>query len=235
MHIISKHLPESPIKSLMQRAPPGAICAFTGFSIVGEWAIPKSNSISDVFTDYAAIRYQSDWVSVDAAKCLLPVIDNGRGGYNSLRNYSFYANEKEFMTIQRQDILLLMEHWNETPFVLAVSFDNKKHLAYRCALNRSTEKFTVTTDKYGDIECSWEHISLFLSLVQSWYTVVAGKEGSAQQPTYFTKEEIRTGRAPYQKQKVYGLERFERENETLQHFRDTAVFELIIHLVNKSL
>ena len=227
MDIIAKHLDRSQLKYPIHKIE--TICAFHGEKITE--AIKLKDLVSDVFTDWEYIKHHSGYVSINTALCIGDVVP-GKTRNNSLRNYSYFASNSELIFLSRQDILELLLNIPETPFRIAVSYNNKKHTAYKTVLNTSKESFLITTDLYS-VVFERIHVEKFLSVIQSWYSVIPEKATTTTQPTYFTKEEILNGNGPYHKQIVYGIDKFETENEFLKPFRNTQIFELITHLINK--
>ena len=236
MNLISKYLNIANIPSKVFDV--DTICAFTGEKITK--GVKLSDIAGDTFTDHAYIKYDSEFVSIDIALLIQPVIrigesvkKNGKENWTALRNYSYYASENELKLLKRDDILDLLLNIPNLPFCFAVTYSNKKHTSFKCKLNHSKDCFIVTTD-IGDVLFEREKVLDFLPIVKKWYSVVKGKEETSAQPTYFTKSNIH-GEFPFaQKINEYGLELFEQENEFLQKYRNTALFELVIHVLNKS-
>lgn len=229
MQIISKHINNSMLKAQIHQI--NSICAFSGKKITE--GILLKDCISDVFTDHEYIKHKSKYVSLDYAKCILDTIQ-GTKGTNALRSYSYFATETELRFLKRDEILDLILNIPETPFRLAVSYNYKKHTSYKTILNTSKNTFTITTDLYNVI-FNRKHVEKFLPIIQNWYSIIPEKSTTSALPTFFTKDEIMNGNAAYHKTKVYGLDKFEEENEFLQKFRDTQIFNFITHLLNKKL
>ena len=227
MHLIAKHLDRAQLKYPIHKIE--TVCAFTGERV--SEAIKISDLVSDVFTDWAYVRHNSGYVSLDMAMCIGDVVP-GKTRNNALRNYSYFACHSKMLFLGRQDVLELLFNIPQTPFRLAVSYNNKKHTSYKTELNTSSIRFVITTDLYN-VVFDRTHVEKFLPIIQSWYTIIPEKATTAAQPTFFTKEEILHGNGPYHKQIVYGIDRFEAENEFLKPFRNTQIFELITHLLNK--
>jgi len=233
MEIIAKHLIRGNLKIPVFEMPEGSICSFTGKKI--SEGVRNKDLIKDTFTDHEYVKYPSPYSSVEAALCIEEVYPSESGkGFNSLRNYNYYASESVFRILKSNEVLDLLLNIPETPFHIALTFSNKKHTSYKTVTNTDKGYFLITTDKYN---CYFdrEQVNQFLPIISSWYTVVTGKEDAAMPPTYFTKEEIRGEKLPmYQKIAAYGLERFEQENEALNQFRNTNIFNLIVHFLQKS-
>jgi hypothetical protein len=60
-----------------------------------------------------------------------------------------------------------------------------------------------------------------------------GKEGTSQEPTYFTKNEILYGTNNLKKIECYGFENYIKENSIISKFRGAMWLKLIVTLLNK--
>lgn len=227
MHIISKHLDARNLKYPLHQIV--TMDAFTGEEITE--GIKTADLLSDVFTDWEYLKYPTGYVSVSTALCIGDVIP-GKTRNNSLRSYSYYACESEFRFLNRQDILQLLLNIPETPFRIAITYNNKKHTSYKTIQNVRADAYIITTDLYNLVFVK-SHVEQFLPVIQKWYSIIPEKATTAAQPTYFTKDEILNGNAPYHKQLLYGIEKHEAENEFLKPYRNTQILELIVHLLNK--
>lgn len=230
MHLIAKHLDRSLIENIIETGI-DSICMFTGRHI--NEGVHRKNIISDRFNDHEYLRYPSDYLSVDAALCIAPVI-KGEKGYNSLRNYSFLATENEFRILQRGEIMDVLLCPPQPPFVIAVTFSNKKHTAFKTIPALDRGRFIVTTDK-GQVMINHDLISELVPVIQKWYTVVAGKEDSSMLPTYFTKDEILFGSSNFKRILEYGEEQYFSENAIIDRYRCSLLLTLIVHVLNKKL
>jgi len=192
----------------------------------------KKELISKTFTDFELIKYKSDYVSVDIALLLSNVIKSEKGTYTSLRNYSFYANETGFKTLSRIEILDLLLNIEDDKFQICVTFNNKKHIAYKAKIQINKSLFTVTTD-LGDCIFDVEKTKEILPILQSWYKILPENK-SKQEPTFFTKNEI-LGTIPNTKKiQLYGVKKYFSETQILDKYRDTLYFKLLVHILNKT-
>jgi len=224
---IAKHLP---LENLgIPILPVNDVCSFTGKTI--KEGVYNKKLIKKTFTDHAYLRYPSDYSSVEAALCIEAVIP-AKKGLSSLRNYSYFVSERNLKLLKREEILDLMLNINESPFVLAVTYSNKKHTSYKTTLNYNIEKFVVTTD-VGDVLIERKGLLEILPILQNWYTVVDGKQCTASQPTYFTKSEILSGSENIKRIRQYGIEKYCLENAEIEKYRNTAFLNLIVHILNK--
>lgn len=227
MHLIAKHLDRSVIDHLVEKNL-STRCIFTGEHITE--GVHKKNVISDRFNDHEFLRYPSDYVSIDAALCVLPSFKTEKG-YNSLRNYSYLATDHELRILQRDQILAILRDPPDPPFRIAVTFSNKKHTSFKTveALDRS--RFLLTTDR-GNVVIDANTMTEILPLVENWYTIIPGKEDSSLQPTWFTKDEILHGSTNYKKIIEYGEYRYFKEKLIIGKYWSTLFLTLIVHVLN---
>jgi hypothetical protein len=227
-NLISKHLNPNLLNIPIEQV--DTVCAFTGQHI--SEGVPLKKLIKKTFTDQELIRYPSDYASVDIALMMERVI-SGQKGLTSLRNYSFYATEKELKLLKRDEILSLLLEIPKAPFQIAITFSHKKHIAYRCRINFDRTKFIITTDK-GNVNFDKLIAADIVLILQRWYKILPGQETSKLQPTYFTKKEISGEVIPKtSKIKEYGIKYYFKENQFLDKYRKTLLFELLVYILNK--
>lgn len=164
-------------------------------------------------------------MSVDIAKLILPVIKTDKL-VNSLRVYSFIATCNEFKILKTDDFLPILENPPAPPFVFIISFSNKKHIAYKARTNYASDPFYVSTDKGNCLICK-NQLSELLEVARRWYTVVPGKEDTATQPTYFTKDEIFGGNESISKINVFGLRKYREDVKILNKYRGTLFADIV--------
>ncbi len=205
-------------------------CIFTGERITE--GVHKKNVISDRFNDHEFLRYPSDYVSVDAALCVLPSVKTEKG-YNSLRNYSYLATDHELRILQRDQILAILRDPPEPPFRIAVTFSNKKHTSFKTieALDRS--RFLLTTDR-GNVVIDINTVTEILPVVENWYTILPSKKKIVHynQPG-LQKMKFLHGSTNYKKIIEYGECRYFKENFIIDKYRSTLFLTLIVHVLNK--
>ncbi len=227
---IGKHFYKGLLKQKIHKV--DTICAFTGAHI--KEGILLKDLLSDVFTNYANIPHKSDYAGLNAAYCISDVIKKEGSRDNSLRNFSYFVTENSFELIKRENILELLLSEKPLPFVVAVSYDFKKHTTYRTEINYDNDIFKVTTDKDDfNIIFDKKEVMEFLHIAQKWYTIIKGKELGSEKPTNFTKDEILNGSDNYTRISQYGLKIYKEENEFLNKYRNTPLFTLVVHLLNK--
>ena len=230
MNLISKHLDRNNLKFKVYQV--NSICAFTCEKIT-EGVLMK-DLIKKTFTDQELIKFNSNHASIDIALLIEEVIKTEKG-FNSMRNYSFYADEAKLELLKRENILELLLLIPKIPFQVGVTYSNKKHLAYKAPVNFSTENYQVITD-LGIVNFERQKAIQIIEIAQKWYTVLPEKKETSALPTYFTKEQIKGLSNPNHKQiEVYGLQKYFKESQELDKFRGTSLFNLIIHCLNKKL
>ena len=220
VELIGKHLDRNNLRLTNHAI--NSKCAISGKDITQ--GILVTDLVSDVFTDWQYIRH-GKYVSIEAALCIAEVIKTDKG-YNSLRNYSYIATPDKFQFLKREHILETLLTLNESQFCIAVSYSFKKHLSYKCVLNEQSESFYITTD-VGTFLFDKNKVRKFLPIVQSQYAI------STKDFTYFTKQEIAAGHASAQRIQAYGIDRYMRENAILDQYRNTNLFNFILHIINK--
>lgn len=229
MNLIAKHLNRDLISEMISHNI-NSICLFTGKKI--NEGVKKKLLISDRFTDTEFLRYPSEYVGIDAALCISPVIKSEKG-YNSLRNYNYLATNDNLRILKREEILQIILDPPEPPFCVAVTFSNKKHTAYKTIPAVDRDHFIVTTDK-GNVQVSRKSVSDVVTMIQKWYTVVPGKEDNSMQPTWFTKDEILFGSKNFKRIADYGEVSYYNENQMIDKYRHSLFLTLIVHLLNKA-
>jgi len=225
IQLISKHLDKSLLTCKIYEV--NTICAFSGKKITK--GIKFSEIIGERFTELEIFRFKSDYLSIDFALLTQPVI-KGEKQLNSLRNYSFFATSKELKILNRSEILELLFNIPEIPFQIAITYSNKKHIAYKTPINYNKKYFKVCTD-IGIVEFDVKKAKQIIPILQNWYTI--SKETSLQ-PTYFTKDEILGLSTPNNSKIVeYGIEKYFAENDILKPYRNTLFLKLLVHILNK--
>lgn len=227
MKLISKHLDKSNIKDVENV---NTVCAFTGKQITE--GVHKSNAIKKTFTDHSLLRYDSDYIGIDAYATMDNVIQ-GQKGMVSLRNFSFICNDERLILLKNSEIVNYIKNPVDPPFVFCISFSNKKHLAIKSKINHSKNRYVVTTDA-GDCIIDEKEVDYILPVIQNWYTVVAEKKDTQSQPTFFTKEEILNGSNNYKRIEDYPGHYFV-ENQLIEKYRGTMLLKVLVHCLTKKI
>jgi hypothetical protein len=230
MNLISKHLDKNNLKLKVYQV--DSICAFSGVKITE--GVLMSDLVKVTFTEHELIKYSSKYASIEIA-LLIEAVIKGEKGFNSMRNYSFYADESKLELLKRENILELLLSIPKTPFQIGVTYSNRKHLAYKAPVNFSTENYQVITD-LGIVNFEKQKAIQIIEIAQKWYSVIPEKKETAAMPTFFTKDQIKGISMPNHKQiEAYGLQKYFKETQELEKFRGTSLINLIIHCLNKKL
>jgi hypothetical protein len=166
MNLISKHLDRNNLKLKVHQV--DSICAFTGMKI--KEGVLMSDLIKETFTEHELIKYRSKHASIDIALLIEAVIKSEKG-FNSMRNYSFYADESKLELLKRENILELLLSIPKIPFQIGITYSNKKHLAYKAPINFNTENYQVITD-LGIVNFEKQKAIQIIELAQKWYSVI---------------------------------------------------------------
>ena len=225
MNLIAIHLDKTLLTCKIHQV--NTICAYSGKPITE--GILFDDIIGERFTEREIFKYQSDYLSINFALMTQPVI-KGEKQLNALRNYSFFASEKQFKLLDRNELTELLFNIPETPFQIAITYSNKKHLAYKTPVNYNKDKFIVCTDT-GMVEFDVAKAAKIYPILQNWYTIA---KQTAQQPTFFTKDDILGLSVPlYAKILEYGIEKYFNEDTQLKPYRNTLLLKLLVHILNK--
>lgn len=229
--LIARHIDPAPSADVIQDAPSGAICAFTGQPIARGARL--KDVVSDNFTDWEALRYESDWVCEDFVKVVKPCIP-GSSRLNSLRSYSFIATETELRILRGDEPLDVVLNPPPAPFVLVCTYGGKKHVAYRARLTTHPQnQINIMTDE-GYLGMSPVEAAMVYAPAQEMYSVLPG---SKTDETYFTKQEIHTGKiddaVAYKKMQRFGVDRYQHLHRQLSLLHGGAMLQFITHFMKK--
>lgn len=222
INFITKH-----IDATIEAETCDTVCAFTGEMLTS--GVKKKKVLSSNFTDYEAIKFESDYISVDAAKVLGQYIRTDKG-FASLRSFSYLATENELKILKKDELWAILANAPEPPFVLAYTFNSKKHTAIKAKITTNKDCIYVITDTLGLIKLERNVINELCPIVQSWYSAPPEMKPPH---TYFTKEEILFGSDNVKKITEYGIESFRGEDKVLAKYRNTNILTLLTRLVNR--
>lgn len=203
------------------------VCAFTGEKITK--GIKKKVALSGNFTDFEYLKFDSDYISVDAFKCIGEMIQTEKK-LNSLRNFSYLVTEPELKILKKDELWDIVINTPKPPFILAYTFSSKKHTTFKSKITTNKDKIQIITDTYGNVEIDKIRLKDVIEIVQNWYSGTADMPAIA---TFFTKDEILFGSDNLKKIQVYGQDKFCQEDKILAKFRNTAQLILLTRLVNK--
>lgn len=205
------------------------VCKMCGKAIkqgIGQKDIIKKAT----FTDYQYLRHNSAYLCVECSKLIGVIEVNEKKTW--LRNFSFICDKDKLTILKREKIWEHLFDPPESPFVFCVTYSNKKHIAFKSEIQYSRESYKIFTDK-GAALIEPEKLREIAAIIQSWHMILPGKEETKQQSTWFTKTEILTGGRNYKNIRLYGLDRYLRENAALDIYRNTALLKLLVFAVNK--
>ena len=111
------------------------MCAFTGEAI--EAGYPLKALLSGNFTDQAYFRFPSNYASVAAALCLSDVVPSkSRPDYMvGIKLASSLVTASALRWLDRADWLAVLLTPPAPPFVLCLTYANKKHMSYKARVN----------------------------------------------------------------------------------------------------
>lgn len=253
INFIAKHLNKNNLSKSVHKC--NTVCAFTGDKITK--GVKLKDITGGTFTDYEFVRYDSDFVSVDAALCISQSILNDVPSFtdrefiafnnksvkfkikeykkhkqkiNSLRNYSFICTNDELFLLTREDFMQYILNPPRPPFIIGYSFNNKKHISYKSVISYSTDEFFVCTDTLGNVKFEADKVNEVYPVIQNWYT--KNNEIHKVNESYFNKTEILSGSENYGKIKTYGIDLYEKENAIIEKYRNTSFLTTIVRLLN---
>ena len=225
-HLISSHID---IAKLEEVEDVDTICLFTGQRIAK--GIHRKTVIKTTFTDLEFLKFKSEYVSLDVASTMANILP-GKTRPVSLRNYSFIATEKELRLLRNSEILPHLTSPPDPPFYFCISFNNKKHLAFKATPNFDRERFLITTD-FGDCLVEKSDVDAILPVIRKWYTVIPEKADTKAEPTYFTKDEILKGSKNYKRIESYPGNYFQ-EDQFIRKYRGTMLLKILVHALIKT-
>lgn len=209
----------------------GEVCKMCGKGI--RKGVLQKDIIKSTFTDYQYLRYDSRYLCPECC-ALIGRITLGDNGLTWLRNFSFIATEDSFRVLKREKLLSTLINPPDPPFVLCITYSNKKHISFKSRIQLSNKVYSVFTDK-GEVEIAPHNITELLKILISWYTVLPDKQNTKQQPTWLTKGEILNGGKNYKNINAYGLGRYQEENLFIEQYRETSLLKLLTFALNKKI
>ena len=226
MHLLARHLSE--ISNLQQVQASGHRCAFTGLVIQG-LAYKAKDIISGNFTDWTSLRAKSEFVSIEAAKCLKETLPLPDGRTGAVRMYSYYADMDKLKVLNHNERMEALLGPKNPPFVFVVgnlyASKAQKHVIHKAVVSTSADNFFVCTEA-GWVEVDMNLVNELVPLMQAWYTMPEGSKS-----TFFTKEEIRSGCDKVSKIEAYGIAKYFEQNNIFKKHRGSKLFELLINFL----
>ena len=139
-HFIGKHIDDSDIdKPMINGKITCKLCG--GISNRG-----VTKMITDSFTDTAYFEHpQSDFLCFNCAKCL-GKITTSEGKKTFFRNFSFLCTDNYIKIMKREDLFDVLLSPPTPPFILCVTFSNKKHMSFKASIQEDKKRYSATTD-----------------------------------------------------------------------------------------
>lgn len=139
-----------------------------------------------------------------------------------LRRSSFIAFKDKIIYFKQADIASWIFKDKETPFVIGITFSYKKHNAFRCIINYSNDDFFIRQEeKLIKIEKEIAK-KLFKAMMRLYLT-------------YFTKDNIKSGKYNIALINKYGVEKFNELEQILSQHRKTDMFDLLVEALPSKL
>lgn len=174
--------------------------------------VKNKKVLSEKFTNYEYMKFKSDYICIDCAKCIKD---------ERLRKNNFIASEKELILFKQNELkkyIFELEKYTTTPFVFAITRSFKKHNSFKCNLNYDYKCFYIQ-----------EEDKKYLFDVEKMKTLYKILENAYLQ---FTKDEMLTGNYRFINIDQYGKDRFIELEKILKKYRGTHQFNLLIYMLN---
>ena len=206
------------------------VCAITGDTITQ--GVHIKYVFSETFTNRDFIKYNSTYVSVPVYLSLGLVCKGQKERNIGIRMKNFICTDDTFLFLPRDQLRQTFSSLPVDPFLLSITFDNKKHTIFNSEINLDRDNFIVGTDE-GAIRVNKSLFEDLYAIAQKWYSVPRSKVKIKDPPTFFSKKDILYGVNSFDKIMEYGLDDYVRENETLKVHRGTKLLKLVVFMLNK--
>ena len=183
--------------------------------------LDKKDVIKSSFMDHDYIN-ESQFICVYCAACFGYQMSQSE----ALRASSFIATNDMFKRLKRHELWAYIEHPPETKYVLAITFSNKKHIAFKSVLNAPGGRI-ISTDQ-GNIKIDFNPD--LIKIMKNWYRIC---KNTKQEPTFFTKNDILVGCSNMKRIAEYGEERYLQENNFIKNYRNTESLKVLTFALNK--
>jgi len=184
----------------------------------------KKDVLSSSFMDNDCLNESSE-ICIYCAAC----IGRGQAQNEQIRLFSFIATNEQLIKLKREDI------WNNIfsppspPFVFGVTYSHKKHISFKAPVCLPANQYQIQTDS-GRVDINIGQIEPLTKIMQTWYSIC---KDTKQEPTWFTKNEILIGCNNFKRIEEYGINHYFQESAVINHFRGTALLELLCYALNK--
>ena len=190
-------------------------CAYTGKEI--NEGVALDDAFKENFTDIDEFRY----IRTGYVDAKIAVLMANYDKYSGLRNHCILAFENEMRLISYSTFADEIFNIQQTPFEAVFSFTLKKHIAYKSKPQYNVDNFIIYTDR-GEAIFDRAEINIWYPIIKEWYSEY--KKGKS----YFTQLQI-AGKQDISTSQIlnYGKDKFFKENEILEKYRNTLIFELL--------
>lgn len=174
--------------------------------------IKAKKILSEKFTNYEYLKFKSDYMCTDCAKCIKD---------DRLRKNNFLADEDHIIFLKQNEIenyIFEVGKYIKIPFLFAITRSFKKHNSFKCNLNYDYDYFYIQEEDKKYLFDVKEMKKLYKILEDAYL--------------FFTKEEMITGNYKFMSIEKYGKKKFLKLEEILNKHRGTHQFELLIYILN---
>lgn len=200
------------------------VCAFTGEKITEGVLIKKI--LSPDFTDYQAIKYNSDFCSIDVVSSMVECIPTKKG-YCSLRYLSFISTPEKLEFITYNDVMEILKR-PPKQFYLVVTESHKKHIAYKAIEGVNQVLFPINTDS-GIINFDRSFFDIYYPIIEELYAVKEKEE------TYFSKNEIKGITFPdYSQIADFGIKKYKEYFDFIKPVQENKLFVFLVDYLKKT-
>lgn len=151
-----------------------------------------------------------------------------------LRQSSWAATESHMIWLRREDLWDLLWSPPAPPFALYVTTSYKKHGSFKTRVNHSQKSYYIQFEEIG-VTFLPQQLRRLADTMEMLYSVPAQDEGKANPISFFTKDEIHSGRYNQGRIKRYGITAFAEAEAILRAQRDTPAFGLLVYALNKKM
>lgn len=191
---------------------PDSTCWLCGGEIDNGRGMPTKKAIKPTFTDHPYARgHGSSSVCAGCAFCL---------STRELRNYSILATGGgALLHPSRAEWNDILCNPPEPPFVMCLAVSGQKHLSFKAPVNLDRDHYALLLEE-REIFASPDRVKQVISTVEALYS-------------YFTKDEIATGRYSQHRIRECGIARWERLESGVAEWRGRPLFDLALFVAQK--
>lgn len=151
-----------------------------------------------------------------------------------LRQSSWVATAAEMSWLKREDIWGVLWNPPEPPFATYITTSYKKHGSFKSRVNHSHQSYYIQFEETG-VTFRPQHLRRAADTMELLYSVPAQEETKANPISFFTKDEILSGRYNQGRIRRYGITAFVDAEAILRPARDTPAFGLLVFALNKKI